>query len=149
MFEEEMNRLRAKYAQMHRRPIFDNTGRKVIATFYYDPDEETGYVDKEVEQESHQLRMPPAWAMDIDVINQIKRHCTWDINMEGTRYKILFRIHARDTDSTYITDLTMWDKHGVEFDRGYGKQIYLPLKYWSGGLTRQDYNQHFQLNMFS
>lgn len=67
----------------------------------------------------HQLRQPPAWAIDAAILGELRA--------AGVK-----RVEVRETEGgqTYTTTLETFFKHGIALDRGHGRQIALPLAYW-------------------
>ncbi len=75
---------------------------------------------KTVHGSKHQVRSPPAWAIDAEVFDrEIKPNCR----------QIL--IIDRETNNRYRTSVDTFDYKKKAFDRGYGRQYYLTLNYWS------------------
>lgn len=67
----------------------------------------------------HQLRQPPAWAIDATILGELRA--------AGVK-----RIEVREVEGgqTYTTTLETFFKHGIALDRGHGRQVALPLAYW-------------------
>ncbi|MGH2536797.1 MAG: hypothetical protein ACRDHL_05335 [Candidatus Promineifilaceae bacterium] len=67
----------------------------------------------------HMLRRPPAWAWDADILAQAEAAgCRWTevCDVEGGRI--------------YRASLADFRQHGVPVNRGFGRQIALPLAWW-------------------
>lgn len=75
---------------------------------------------KNVIASKHMLRKPPGWAWDKSIIIQgLRDGCTLAIIFENEKNKI------------FNAKLENFLRYGVEFDRGFGVQICLPIQYWS------------------
>lgn len=74
---------------------------------------------KQVSGSVHMLRKPPAWAVALADLAEAVR-------MGATRVEI----HDQDTAVTYSATVAKIYEHGFEFNRGYGRQIALPLQYF-------------------
>lgn len=67
----------------------------------------------------HQLKRPPAWAWDVDILEQARAAgCQWT------------EIECTETDEIFRASLATFDRRGFNFNRGYGEQRALPLAYW-------------------
>ena len=67
----------------------------------------------------HQLKKPPAWAVDAEAFDhQIKSMAK------------LFRIKDSETGNIYEVTIEYFDQHKGEFDRRFGRQYFLPLNQW-------------------
>lgn len=69
---------------------------------------------------AHQLKQPPAWALDVESLRDAER--------AGA-----VRVELRDRETRVIWRATIATirKLGQPIDRGFGAQIALPLAYWS------------------
>ena len=76
-------------------------------------------VVKNVDQKRHQLKHPPAWAFDETVLIRAK-----ELKARN------FVIKTRDTRRTYSTSVWNFSKRCRRFDRGFGRQVFLPLMFW-------------------
>jgi hypothetical protein len=94
------------------RVYFSTTGKPVARL-------EGHILRKRVRASLHQLRRPPAWAVDQAVLEAAR----WD----GAQVVEISDIESR---RRYTAPLTAFDLHGFRFDRGFGVQIGLPLNYW-------------------
>jgi len=67
----------------------------------------------------HQLRQPPAWGLDIEIL--------LDAEFQGAN-----RVEIRDSESrrNYIATIGLIWKNGFVFNRGHNEQIGLPLRLW-------------------
>ena len=89
----------------------------------------TFYLEKNVKPE-HKLRKPEGWAVDTKVLEQLREYAYG--HAEDAR--IMLHITEDDGSKSQLDAmLTRFDEHGIEIDRGHGKQIVLPDKHWSGG----------------
>ena len=83
-----------------------------------------GYIEGEVFYKTgvrssiHQLRVPPAWAIDADI---------WD--KVSDRVNII-SIFDMDTGKEYYSKVDDFDRHRGQTDRGSGRQYFLVMKYW-------------------
>ena len=75
---------------------------------------------KKVHSKRHFLRKPPAIAFDIESIETAK-------SLGATSVKIV----DLDTGIIYQVTISLLLQQGFLFNRGFGNQIGLPLKYWS------------------
>lgn len=80
---------------------------------------------KRVDPEEHQLRHPPAWAQDAAALKTAE-----SLGAEVAVFE------SRCGTRRWIAPLRSFRLHGLEFDRGAGLQVALPLAYWrtDGGL---------------
>lgn len=71
-------------------------------------------------ESKHMLQKPPAWAWDVDIIeNGIDRGA------------VELVIYAEDTKNTYRSTVKNFMEHkGPEINRGHGRQWFLPLDRW-------------------
>lgn len=74
---------------------------------------------KTVSRGKHQLRTPPAWALDLAHVQQAH-----DAHVQTVVLRDL------DDGSTWRAALDAFDKHGLRLDRGHGVQLALPLAHW-------------------
>lgn len=74
---------------------------------------------KRVKGSIHQLRQPPGWAIDRRVFEQARA--------DGAQW-----VEVLDTESNrlYRATVSDFDRWGISFDRGFGEQVVLPLRYW-------------------
>jgi len=84
---------------------------------------------KRVRASRHFLTTPPAIALDIGSLTQAER--------AGAVWVQIIEI---ESGTTYRATIRQIREQGVEFDRGYGRQVYLPLNSWiksrPGGATQ-------------
>ena len=100
--------------QLNSIPIYRADGRAIVGrvegcTFF-----------KRARSTVHMLRRPPAWACDVDTLDQAQA-------AGATRVEV----SDLDTGKTYTADLAAFFRHGVRVTRGHGAQLALPLGYWS------------------
>lgn len=82
----------------------------------------------------HQLKSPPAWAVDAEAFDQhVKPRCS------------LLRVEDRETNTVYETPVAYFDQHKGEFDRGFGRQYFLVLSKWE---VRRNGNGAKQLKLW-
>ncbi|MBN1230484.1 MAG: hypothetical protein JXA19_01320 [Anaerolineales bacterium] len=87
---------------------------------------------KTVSSGKHFLRKPPAIALNISEIEQAEK-----ANAE------IIEVTDRDTDLVYSSTLEYLKNKGVEFNRGWGDQIFLPLGDWK--VNRKAYPTNAQM----
>ncbi|MCL6476468.1 MAG: hypothetical protein K6U75_15615 [Firmicutes bacterium] len=78
-----------------------------------------GILHRVVQASKHQLRRPPAWAFEENILREAER--------QGAT---LVQVVDTDTGQTYTASLSRFWTHGVRLDRGYGVQVALPLNQW-------------------
>ena len=89
-------------------------GGKIIGTF-----DKNTFV-KSVIGSKHRLRQPPAWAIDARVFdNEVKPNAT----------EIL--VFDKEAGLKYRTSIEEFDSLKKKLDRGFGKQYFLPIQYWT------------------
>jgi hypothetical protein len=74
---------------------------------------------KVVKGSVHQLRKPPAWAIDAAVLEQARR--------DGA---LVVEVLDTETGVTYWAAISAFRRWGFDVDRGCGRQIALPLARW-------------------
>ncbi len=83
----------------------------------------------------HQLKRPPAWAVDAEAFDeQIKP------------YASTFRIEDKETDTVYEVPVDYFDQHKGFLDRGFGPQYFLVLSKWE--TVKQNGNGCKQLSLW-
>jgi len=80
---------------------------------------EDGILKRRASAQRHQLRYPPAWAFEEQILREAER--------QGVT---LVQVHDTDTGQTYTAPLSRFWTHGVRVERGYGVQVALPLNQW-------------------
>jgi len=68
----------------------------------------------------HQLRKPPAWAVDAAILEQASK--------DGA---LVVEVHDMETGKVYWAAISAFRRWGFEIDRGYGRQVALPLERWT------------------
>jgi hypothetical protein len=86
-------------------------------------DLKTGTLIKKVNGSKHKMKVPPAWALDAVSLNSF-----------GSRLKAI-NLLDQETGLNWATSIENFRAHAFDFNRGYGKQYALPLKYWAGTRT--------------
>jgi hypothetical protein len=89
---------------------------------------------KPVSASKHKLRKPPAWAIDAEAFD-------WQIKGAAT----VFRVEDKETGKVYEVSVAYFDQHKGEFDRGFGRQYFLPLARWK---THENGNGGRQLTLW-
>lgn len=95
-------------------PIYRADGRAVIGrvegdTFF-----------KRARSTVHMLRRPPAWACDVDTLDQAQ-----------AAGAVWVELADHDTGATYRVDLVEFYRRGKAINRGHGAQLALPLACWT------------------
>ena len=74
---------------------------------------------KTVVGSKHQLKSPPAWAIDAQAFdNEVRSNVTEIV------------IKDKESGLEYHSSVEHFDKHKGTLDRGFGKQYFLTLNYW-------------------
>ena len=79
-----------------------------------------GTFHRKVDKTRHQLRVPPAWAMDKSVLTRAEQ--------AGAK---AIRFHDPRTKEAWVVSVEHFKAHGIPFNRGHGWQIMLPLRFWT------------------
>jgi len=87
---------------------------------------------KSVIGSKHQLRCPPAWAIDAEAFDR-------EIKCNATKIVVI----DKETGKEYYCPVERFDKLKGELDRGFGRQYYLTLPHWE---VRG--NGHHQLSLW-
>ena len=66
----------------------------------------------------HQLRYPPAWAIDSDHIDKLVELSAWGVELTTVSGEV------------WLAPVSEFLLNGVKISRGEGEQIALPLAYW-------------------
>jgi hypothetical protein len=108
-------------------PVFRSDGKPIG---YYQGDT----LHKSVASEKHMLRQPKGWAWDTVILDEAEKNG-------------VVRIEIRDKKSgkRYIATIQAYWDFGIGFNRGYGDQIVLPLKYWEVILPGNQPSQQLKL----
>ncbi len=80
---------------------------------------EKGVIRKKVDAQRHQLRVPPAWALDAESFEVAVLQGVTAIELIDDREGVVWT----STVENFI-------EKGGQLDRGYGRQYYLPLEFW-------------------
>ena len=78
-----------------------------------------GYLVKVVQGSRHMLRSPKGWAIDAHALATARAAGAVGVFVED-----------QDTGAVYLADWAALDAHGYRFNRGYGDQVALQLKFW-------------------
>jgi len=81
---------------------------------------ENGCFLKPVVGSKHQLREPPAWAIDADAFDEWVKPNAREIIVTDTEAKIRYKV---------LTET--FDRLKQEMDRGFGRQYFLVLAHWT------------------
>ena len=87
---------------------------------------------KPVQGSKHQLRCPPAWAIDASAFDD-------QVKVLATRIVIV----DRETNTKYHTSVETFDRLKRTLNRGFGKQYFLTLNYW-----QVEHNGNRQLSLW-
>jgi hypothetical protein len=80
---------------------------------------EDGMLKRKASAQRHQLRYPPAWAFEENILREAER--------QGAT---LVQVVDTDTGCTFTSSISRFWTHGVRIERGYGVQWALPLNQW-------------------
>ena len=108
-----MKNPRKKQLNSQATPVYRSDGRAVGRV-------EGGVFRRVMRSTVHQLQRPPAWAADVDALDQARAAGASQVE-----------IFDRDTGETYRAELADFYRHGVRVSRGHGVQLALPLGRWS------------------
>lgn len=117
---------------------YSNTQRPVVKTPVKAQGKVIGYFQqdhtftKPVIGSKHQLRRPPAWAIDADAFDR-------EIKPNAKEFVII----DKEAGLEYHCTMQVFDRLKGELDRGFGRQYFLTLKHWE---VRN--NGHRQLNLW-
>lgn len=97
---------------MRRIPIYTSDKSRIV-----------GYVERDAyitprRASVHQLRVPPAWAFDFDVLERAQQ-------LGATRV-IVRELEHNEEYEAQLADVL----HGIPVSRGFGEQVALPLAFW-------------------
>jgi len=101
-----------KAAGKARRLYFNTSGRPVASL-------SGRTLRKRVRGSIHQLRQPPAWAIDLQILEAARQ--------DGAEWVEITDI---ENSKVYRAPLVAFFIHGIRIDRGFGPQIALPLAHW-------------------
>lgn len=96
---------------------FYNPKGAVVGQLVLDEDGEA-WLTKRVQTGVHQLQKPPAWCVDSGHLSQLKQ-----IGGIGVLLVDEYGVQHR-------ARLELFDRFGIQLDRGHGKQTALPLGHW-------------------
>jgi len=74
---------------------------------------------KRVRGSKHRLRVPPAWAVDEEILRQAEQDGARTVEVEDAETGIIYTAPLQE----------FWAK-GIEIDRGFGRQLALPMGLW-------------------
>jgi len=86
---------------------------------------------KRVRGSLHQLRQPPAWAIDMQILEAARR--------DGAEFVEVADVESR---KVYKAPILAFFLHGIHINRGFGQQIALPINFWrieTPGLEQLDF----------
>ena len=110
-----MAKLKEQKSKSNHVPIYRADGRAVVGRVDGDT-----FFKKGLRSTVHQLRRPPAWACDVDALDQARA-------AGASRVEI----NDLDTGKTYTADLADFYRYGLKVTRGHGDQLALLLGRWS------------------
>lgn len=108
-----MAKLKRQKSKSNRVPIYRADGRAIGRV-------EGDTFHKSAHSTRHMLTRPPAWAADLDALDQARA-------AGATRVEV----KDLDTGKVYAADLADFFRYGVKVTRGHGVQLALPLGRWS------------------
>ncbi len=94
------------------KPVFSETGRVIGKV-------EQGTFKKTVQGSKHFLHTPPAIGFDVYALEQAQQ--------AGA---VMVQVYDKETRITYRASMQQVWELGVKLNRGYGRQIALPLSLW-------------------
>jgi hypothetical protein len=97
--------------------VYNATGR-ACGAIVCDADGSIWLEKRGLDPRVHRLRQPPAWATDSEHLDRLEER-----GGHGVRL-------ITATGETWTATLKAFRQHGVEFDRGFGWQVALPLRFW-------------------
>ena len=103
-------------------------------------------VRKEVNQETHQLKYPPAWTYDESIVNQVRRLYAINHGDLTEMNEIKFIIECIDTGKQYEISWEAFEKHATKMPWRQNprySQFRVPLEFWK----ETDLNRR-QLSLF-
>ncbi|HCE18527.1 MAG TPA: hypothetical protein DEQ80_11770 [Anaerolinea thermolimosa] len=74
---------------------------------------------KRVRGSVHQLRKPAGWAIDCDILHKARGDGATVVEVDDV-----------ESGKVYTAAMRLFDLYGFKFDRGFGAQVGLPLKFW-------------------
>lgn len=83
-----------------------------------------------IDPAKHQLRYPPAYAIDKEHLEKLTEQSGWGVEL------------VTITGDVWSAPIGLFLLNGINLDRGEGKQVALPLQYW----TKQDGRQMSMFN---
>ncbi len=108
-------------------PVYNNRGQVVGVI-------QNGILKKNANSKKHMLWNPHGWAFDAEILEKARRLSIRNIE-----------IFDSETHITYHAKLSDYFLHGVKIERGYGKQICLPIQYFKNDASHT--NNTNQLNL--
>lgn len=105
-----------------------NSNNKIVGNIY---DEADGFVleKRGLVTSKHRLRVPDAWATDSAHLARLRK-------VAGMETPASVRLFV-DGSTIWETSLDNFVKHGITIDRGFGKQVALPDRYWRTNMQEQ------------
>ena len=86
---------------------------------------QAGWLTKRVDSRRHQLRQPPAWAVDRGHLGRLEAMGAFGV--------LLVDEHGTEWRAT----LDAFRRYGIPLDRGHGPQVALPLARWRRSVAGQ------------
>jgi hypothetical protein len=103
----------ATVPQTTRRVLYTTDGRHSGCVL------EDGMLKRKASAQRHQLRRPPAWAFEEQILREAERNGV-----------TLVQVLDTDTGCTFTSSISRFWTHGLRIERGYGVQWALPLNQW-------------------
>jgi len=109
-------------------PVYREDGKFVALV-------ENGVLIKHVRRSKHMLQKPQGWAWDDTCLEQAER-----LQAHQTQ------IFDDETGLIYTASISDFRRYGVQFNRHFGQQTCLPVKYWQ--VSKLGENPPIQLSLF-
>ncbi len=109
-----MAKLKEQKSKSNHVPIYRADGRAIVGRVEGDT------FKKRVRSTVHMLRRPPAWACDVDTLDQAQ-----------AAGAVWVELADHDTGATYRVELVEFYRRGKAINRGHGAQLALPLACWT------------------
>jgi hypothetical protein len=95
-----------------------NAAGRPVGRFVRDGDGRLWLEKRNLDPAQHLLRSPRGWATDTAHLDELRRRGGAGVRLHDI------------TGRTWTATLAQFDRHGIQFDRGFGKQTVLPERFW-------------------
>jgi hypothetical protein len=109
-----------------------NVAGRPVGRYVRDGDGRLWLEKRNLDPGQHLLRAPRGWATDAAHLDELRRRGGAGVRLHDI------------TGRTWTATLAQFDRHGIQFDRGFGAQVVLPERFW-----RVDAPGARQLDMFA